>query len=130
MTGLSFPTPKSSVDDKVDALVHHEHVTEPQPAAAARRKLARDVGVNVLANLIAAAIIFLLAVAGDFLTANPLIVAGVAILLAATAGIGLYVWFDRRDFQAVLGAMTLYVMLVGFMVLFGGLVALLGLFAR
>ncbi|WP_405099622.1 hypothetical protein [Micromonospora sp. NBC_01412] len=105
-------------------------MTEPQPAAAARRKFARDVGVNVLANLIAAAIIFLLAVAGDFLTANPLVVAGVAILLLATAGIGLYIWFDQRDFQAVLSGMTLYLMLVGLVSLVGGLVTVVGLLAR
>ncbi|MFF3869096.1 hypothetical protein [Micromonospora sp. NPDC001898] len=105
-------------------------MTEPQRAAAARRKLARDVGVNVLANLIAAAIIFLLAVAGDFLAANPLIVVGVAILLVATAGVGLYVWFDQRDFQAVLGGMTLYLMLLGFVLLVGGLVTVVGLLGR
>ncbi|MFI1194304.1 hypothetical protein ACH4T9_13745 [Micromonospora sp. NPDC020750] len=105
-------------------------MTEPQPAAAARRKLARDVGVNVLANLIAAAIIFLLAVAGDFLAANPLIVVGVAVLLLATAGVGLYVWFDQRDLQAVLGGMTLYLMLVGLVVLVGGLVTVVGLLGR
>ncbi|MFI0795007.1 hypothetical protein ACH4OY_20315 [Micromonospora rubida] len=105
-------------------------MTEPQPAAAARRRFARDVGVTVLANLVAAAIIFLLAVAGDFLTANPLVVAGVAILLLATAGIGLHIWSDQRDFQAVLSGRTLHLMLVGLVSLVGGLATVVGLLAR
>ncbi|GIH14714.1 hypothetical protein Raf01_28860 [Rugosimonospora africana] len=35
------------------------------------RKFARDVGVNVLANLCAAAVIYLAAVAGGYLSRNP-----------------------------------------------------------
>lgn len=56
-----------------------------------RSSLARDVAVNVVANLIAAGIVYLLAVAGGYLRAN-----GRLMLLAAGTvaafGVGLLLW--------------------------------------
>ncbi|TDC81887.1 hypothetical protein E1193_13365 [Micromonospora sp. KC606] len=63
-------------------------MTGPSPAAA-RQKFARDVAVNVLANLIAAAVIYLLAVTGRYIAANPIAVVSAVILLLC-GGSGLW----------------------------------------
>ncbi|WP_433530461.1 hypothetical protein ACQPYA_30670 [Micromonospora sp. CA-263727] len=64
--------------------------SEPERSAAASR-FARDVLVNVLANLIASAVIYLLGAAGGLLPKSPyLIWTSVAILLMAV-GVGLAV---------------------------------------
>ncbi|MBQ1018588.1 hypothetical protein KBX71_12045 [Micromonospora sp. D93] len=52
-------------------------MTNEEQSQRGWRELARDAGVNVVANLIAAAIIYLLAVAGGYLNANPWIIAGI-----------------------------------------------------
>ncbi|MEH1098199.1 hypothetical protein [Micromonospora sp. CPCC 205561] len=74
-------------------------MTTPSQPAAPARSFARDVFVNVLANLIAAAIIYLLAVLSGYLKSNPLILI-LAFLVVAFACIpaGLYstLWSDRR----------------------------------
>ncbi|MEU7610112.1 hypothetical protein [Micromonospora sp. NPDC049204] len=74
-------------------------MTTPLQPATSTRSLARDVLVNVLANLIAAAIVYVLAVLGGYLKSNPLIL-GLAFAVLALAGIPavLYMtlWSDRR----------------------------------
>ncbi|MEU7587367.1 hypothetical protein AB0A95_13810 [Micromonospora sp. NPDC049230] len=59
------------------------------------RKLARDAGVNVVANLIAAAIIYLLAVAAGYLNANRKIIAGLLTIpvILVIVGAILYIGF-------------------------------------
>jgi hypothetical protein len=56
------------------------------------RRLGRDVGVNVVANLLAAAAIYLLAVAGGYLKANPTIIALIVVMIAlpAAAAVSVY----------------------------------------
>ncbi|GLY20960.1 hypothetical protein [Micromonospora sp. NBRC 101691] len=66
-----------------------------QPPSAARRQFGRDVAVNVLANLIAAAILYLLAVAGRYVAANlGLMMLALVFLLAAV----LFLWMLRSGY--------------------------------
>ncbi|MFE0588892.1 hypothetical protein [Micromonospora echinospora] len=79
-------------------------MTEERPSVV-RRLVGRDFRINVLANLvanlIAAAIIYLLAVAGRYVTANPELVV-LALSTLASAGLGLWV-MRRLDRSHIVG---------------------------
>ncbi len=68
-------------------------MADETPPGNGWRRLARDVGVNVTANLIAAAIIYLLAVAGGYLNANRWIIAGILTfpIILVTVAVMLYI---------------------------------------
>jgi hypothetical protein len=77
---------RTSRDQGIGRLDHDRH---PEPMAEEqhnRHKFARDVAVNVVANLVAAAIIYILAVVGGYLRANNLILDWALFIIWVAAG--------------------------------------------
>src|SRR5262249_38301766 len=67
-------------------------VAGPSPRRA--RKFAYDVGVNILANLVAAAVIYLAAVAGGYISKSPYLLAASVVLTDVAIVFALSVAFD------------------------------------
>ena len=59
-------------------------------------KFAYDVGVNVLANLVAAAVIYLVAVAGGYISKDPELEALSGFVIYFVVAFAVFVVFDRR----------------------------------
>ncbi|WP_141725139.1 hypothetical protein [Micromonospora pallida] len=90
-----------------------------QPPSAGPRRFARDIAVNVLANLIAAAVIYLLAVIasaigrvidsgiGGGITANRFLVAVAIIILSTAASSGVALLRRDRPLAVVIAAIGL-----------------------
>ncbi|MBF9129499.1 hypothetical protein I0C86_11050 [Plantactinospora sp. S1510] len=64
-----------------------------------RHGFARDVTVNVVANLVAAAVIYILAVVGGHLRANGLILSWAITIAWTAAGVGLIVALEEMSYR-------------------------------
>jgi hypothetical protein len=79
-------------------------VTQPEPERIKPRRFAYDVGINILANLFAAAIVYLLAIVGGYLKANPAVLLVAISIILGTLTTAFTIWLGARSARQELAA--------------------------